>query len=207
VGEQWQQQNQGRFLDPTQQNKFFEATNGTLSQNLDPYYNNAERRATEAINNQFGARGLFNSSAAMDQNAEAIGNLEAEKANREGQYGLQRAGLLGNLAQGADVSTLGNLGAGFGAAQGSEEARRQRGQDYLSNVMGLAMPTAAMAGNAYQQMIQGDQDLMNQAMMAEMGLASTAENQAANKKQEFWSDTQNTAGLMGNVMGGMLGGK
>lgn len=207
VAEQWQQQNQGRFLDPTNQQKFYDETKGTLSQNLDPFYSNAERRATEAINQQMGSRGLFNSSAALGQNAEAIGNLEADKANREGQYGLQRAGLMGNLAGGADTSALANLGAGFGAAQAAEEAHRQRGQDYLSNLMGTAVPVMTAAGQNYGQMISGDEQLMRDAMMAELGLAGEAQGNQQRTDETGKRDVERTAGLFGNVLGGMMGGK
>lgn len=207
VAEQWQQQNQGRFLDPTQQTQFFDQTKGTLSQNLDPFYDNAKRRALETLNTQMASRGLFNSSAAIGAGNEAITNLEAEKANREGQYGLQRAGLLGQLAQGADASTLANLGAGMGAAQGAQDVRRQRGQDYLSNVMGLAMPTAAMAGATYNQMIGSDLELMKDTMMAELGLAGEAQSNQQRQDETARSDTERTAGLFGNVLGGIMGGK
>lgn len=207
VAEQWQQENQGRFLEPTQQSQFFDETKGTLSQNLDPYYDNAKRRALETLNTQMASRGLFNSSAAIGAGNEAITNLEAEKANREGQYGLQRAGLLGNLAQGADTSTLSNLGMGMGAAQTAEEMRRQRGQDYLSNVMGMAIPTATMAGQAYNQMIGSDLDLMREAMMAELGLAGESQANQQRTDETARSDTERTAGLMGNVLGGVMGGK
>jgi hypothetical protein len=207
VAEQWQQGNQQRFLDPTKQSQFFDETKGTLSQNLDPFYNNAERRALEQLNTQMASRGLFNSSAAIGAGNEAVQNLEAEKANREGQYGLQRAGLMGNLAQGADTSTLQNLGAGFGAAQTAEEAHRQRAQDYLSNLMGVAAPTMAAAAGTYNQQIGSDLDLMRDAMMAELGLAGEAQGNQQRTDETAKSDTERTAGLFGNVLGGVMGGK
>ncbi len=207
VAEQWQQQNQGRFLDPTAQQGFFDEAHGNLSQDLAPFYENAKRRALETIDTQFGSRGMFGSSAAIDRGAEAVTDLEADRANREGQYGLQRAGLLGNLAQGADTSELSNLGMGMGAAGAAQGAHRQRGRDYISDIFGMAAPTAAMAGNAYNQMIQSDQDMMTQAMMAEMGLAGEAQSNQQRTDETGKRDTERTAGLMGNVLGGMMGGK
>lgn len=207
VAEQWQQQNQGRFLGPTNQQLNYDATKGTLSQNLDPYYNNAERRASEGINQQMGSRGLFNSSAALGQNAEAIGNLEAEKANREGQYGLERAGLMGNLAGGADSSSLANLGAGFGAAQAAQGLQSGRAQNYLQNLMSTAAPVMAAAGNTYNSMIGGDEQLMRDAMMAELGLAGEAQGNQQRTDETGKRDVERTAGLFGNVLGGIAGGK
>jgi len=79
---------------------------------LDPYYDNARRKAAEQINQQMAARGLWGSSAAGDMISEANVNLGAEQANREAQYyldrlGEQRAwqGLGGDLASSADTSS------------------------------------------------------------------------------------------------------
>lgn len=207
VAEQWQQGNQQKFLAPTQQQQFYDETKGALSQNLDPYYNNAERRATEAINQQMGSRGLFNSSAALGQSAEAITNLEAEKANREGQYGLQRAGLMGSLAGGADQSTLANLGAGFSAAQTAQEDQAQRAQQFLQNVMGMAAPVSGMAANTYGQMIGSDEQLLRDAMMSELGLAGESQANQQRTDETGKKDTERTAGLFGNILGGLTGGK
>ena len=57
---------------------------------LAPYYDNAKRRAIESVNQNAAARGMFGSTVAMDQGNEAITNLEAERANREADYSLQR---------------------------------------------------------------------------------------------------------------------
>jgi hypothetical protein len=79
---------------------------------LEPYYDNAQRRASEKIRTDMASRGMLGSSATNDMNAEMITNLEAEKANREADYALARAAedrgwqtTGGNLASSADVSS------------------------------------------------------------------------------------------------------
>lgn len=86
-----------------------------LSADLAPYYQDAERRANEQINQQMAARGMFGSSAAADQGREAMVQLEAQRAKDEAQYGLQRAGELrgweqlgGQLAGQSDQQSLAN---------------------------------------------------------------------------------------------------
>jgi hypothetical protein len=81
---------------------------------LDPYYNNAEKRSTEGINQAVAARGAYGSSAANDQISRGITDLEAEKANREADYNLRRIaeqrawqGLGGQLAGQADQTSMG----------------------------------------------------------------------------------------------------
>lgn len=95
---------------------------------LDPYYDNAKRRASESINQQAAARGSYGSSAALDQNREAFTNLEAEKANREADYNLRRAaeqrgwaGLGGQLGAAAEQSQLGWMQGLGGLAMNAEE--------------------------------------------------------------------------------------
>lgn len=90
---------------------------------LDPHYDNAQRRALEAIRAQSAAAGNYGSSAFMNAGQEAIVNLRAEQANREAQYNLDRlaeqraweslGGIMGEAAsqQGLGwTQTLGDLG-------------------------------------------------------------------------------------------------
>jgi len=80
---------------------------------LDPYYNNAEKRSTEAINQAVAARGAYGSSAANDQISRGITDLEADKAKNEANYNLARLGeqrqwqgLGGQLAGQSDNNSL-----------------------------------------------------------------------------------------------------
>jgi hypothetical protein len=137
-----------------------------LSEDLAPYYTDAERRANEQINSQAASRGMFGSSYAADQGREATVNLEAQRAKDEAQYGLSRAGemrnweqLGGQLAGQADTSNLQNaqnklawttgIGSllndtsklGLSRAQGSQgllSALDQSGIDRANAMMGIA---------------------------------------------------------------------
>jgi hypothetical protein len=82
---------------------------------LEPYYANARRKASEDINRQMAARGMWGSSAAGDMIGEAMTNLGAEQANREAQYHLDRLAEQrgwqttgGTLASSADSSSRGS---------------------------------------------------------------------------------------------------
>lgn len=82
---------------------------------LDPYYENAKKRFEEELKTRMAAGGKFGGSAYMDMLSEGMQNLNAEQANREAEYNLNRlaeerswAGLGGELAQGADTSALEN---------------------------------------------------------------------------------------------------
>jgi hypothetical protein len=56
-------------------------------------------------------------------------------------------------------------------------------------------------------MMGQDLDLMQQAMMAEMGLAAEALMQDYRGQERIWSDAERSAGLLGDIFGGKLGGK
>ena len=99
---------QGNKNPPTTSNNaqgaYNEFTAGT-PQDMSSYYDTAVRKAGEGIERAFGARGMRGSSAELDQLAESGGNLRAQEARDNANYGLQRAGLAGNLASGADTSS------------------------------------------------------------------------------------------------------
>lgn len=132
---------------------------------LGGYYDNAKRRTQESIGQQAAAAGGYGSSVMQDVGAEAVGNLEAERANREADYnlrrmaeqrgweglGLQGAGMaadsqlgwaqgLGKLAFGAEEADLARNMAGISAARGlghDERSRILSGMDVASNMQTL----------------------------------------------------------------------
>jgi len=59
--------------------------------NLGAFYNRATERGLENVNAQAAARGAYGSSAALNQGTDLISNLEADRASKEAQYGLDRA--------------------------------------------------------------------------------------------------------------------
>lgn len=124
---------------------------------LDPYYARARQTAANELNNQFGSRGMFGSSAAMGQISDAFTGLGAEQANREADYALQRLGeqrawegLGGQLAGQADAMSrqenqdqLGWLTGLGGLAQAADQADLSR--------LGQGMSQAALG----QQLREG----------------------------------------------------
>lgn len=108
--------------------------------NLDPYYANARKRQTQDTNSALGARGMFNSSAALDKIAQGDATLNSQQANAEAQYGLNRASTIGNLnaiagnlARGADMSSaaqaqskLNYLTEGGNLAAGADSGKATR---------------------------------------------------------------------------------
>ncbi len=144
---------------------------------LDPYYNNAEKRSTEGINQAVAARGAYGSSAANDQISRGITDLEAEKANREADYNLRRLGeqrawqgLGGQLANQSDNIAAGQSKdeqdwAALLSKMGLDAShlgldRTNAGMDAAGNAQGFTRAR----GNDYfdQQMRMGDKmaDLM-----------------------------------------------
>ncbi len=82
---------------------------------LDGYYDVAKQRAAESIDQAAAARGNYGSSSAIDQNARAFSDLEAQKAKDEANYNLARLGEQrawqsagGQMAGQADANARGN---------------------------------------------------------------------------------------------------
>lgn len=139
---------------------------------LGAHYDNAKRRALESVGQQSAAAGGYGSSVAQDVGAEAITNLEAERANREADYALRRAAedrMYGTAsmmgASQADQNQLGwatGLGrlalgaeeAGLARELGAVAAARGLGQDEVSRLMG-GMNAAIGAQNAREGRIGG----------------------------------------------------
>lgn len=157
--------------------------------NLDPYYSHAAQVTGQRLNNQFGARGQFNSSAATDSISQAMQGLGAEQANREADYGLQRQQGITGAARGADESAL---------------AGSQNKLNYLLGGGQLALGTGAqdtqrmsaggnLAGNA-------DTSELNR-LLGGYGVESGAQNLRENR---IGTGYDRTLGL-GSLVSGLIG--
>lgn len=133
---------------------------------LDPYYEQASKRAGQDINRALAAQGLLGSAFGANKMVDAQTQLSAEQANREADFGLQQraqaaqaaqaadanrlgfVGMAADLARGADASQLARAQTGFGLAQGADAAQLARlgllgnlgaqyDQGWLSNATGL----------------------------------------------------------------------
>lgn len=206
---------------------------------LNPYYDRAKQNAANSINNQFGARGMFNSSAAMGQIGDAMSSLGAEQANREADYALRRLGEqraweglggqlagqadamsransqnelgwltgLGNIANAADMAGQNRLTQGMNSAALAQQLREGRIGDFFNRTAMIPQMMAPMAMGTYNQMIGQDLGLMDQAINMALGLGGEARNQDYRTQERIWSDAERGAGLFGNVLGGIFGGK
>ncbi len=168
---------------------------------LGAYYENAKRRSLEDINKQAAARGAYGSSAALDVGQEAVTNLEAERANREAQYNLQRLGEqraweglggqlagqqagsqlgwtqgLGQLGFGADQSRLGRQLGGQGAAGMAQGAREGRIQNAFQNLQGMGQQVSGQVLDWNNLSLGSDAALMD---AIQGGNLSVAQEQAA----------------------------
>lgn len=103
-----------------------------LSANLDPFYDNAERRAGEKLRAELAAKGMYSSSGADDQTREMLTNFEAQKAKDEAQYGIERSNaLLGWETQGGTE------------ARGVDEMSNTRSQNERDWMTALSNATTA----------------------------------------------------------------
>ena len=148
---------------------------------LDPYYQNAQRRALEGINQNAASRGAYGSSAALAGGQEAITNLAAEQANREADYHLRRMGeqrgwesLAGQLAGQQSASQLGwaqglgglglageQLGANIDAT--GQQAREGRLQNMFNNMFQREALYAPLIAGYQGDTITQDIDLLGGA--------------------------------------------
>lgn len=192
----------------------------------DPYYDRAAELAARDVNRQMTARGLGDSGAALRHIGDAVGGIRAQQAKDAMDYGLQRAGLAGQLGAGADVSAargsqdqlnwltglgglalgtdaaqLNRLNAGMNAALGAQGAQRTRGQDYFGNNMLMGSALAAPIQGIYGQQMAADQALMDQQLQAYLGYPREALNQNQYGRASSEQGLANLAGILAGASG------
>ncbi len=176
----------------------YQNVNNSQPADMSPYYQNAQRQAAEQINAQYAARGMGRSSGALDQNAEAATNLAAQEAKDNAQYGLQRGGLLGNLAASADQSSRGNNQNQLGWLTGMGNLGLGVQSADLQRLMGGANIAQGLDSNSLAHLAAG--------MTAGLG----AQNAMENRGQNFFTNNlmfgKATADPMQAIYTNMLGG-
>ncbi len=185
---------------------------------MSSYYANAGRQGTEALNKSMAAKGAYGSSAANDQQSEMLGNLAADRAKNEAQYGLQRMGLggqlasasdqssiagsandrawtlgLGGLAQGADAGRLAGLTAGQNAANSAENAGINRIGGLFNATMGLGNATSGVIGGANRDIFNNDKDLFGSGVAAGVAPYSEGAANAVGHAGQVRSDAQSSS--------------
>lgn len=122
---------------------------------LGPYYENAKKRAQESINQATAARGSYGSSSANDQTARAFTDLEADRAQKEAQYNLQR------LGEQRQWESLGGQMAG--SADSSSRAQSQDEQQWAQLLSSMGLDASQLG----LQRTNAGQDAANSAQNAQ----------------------------------------
>lgn len=251
AGEAFQAQNAGQWAAPGAAENFANQTSaqygpgntpgvsneaqGAYSQfqaqapaDIDPYYAFQRQQLNNTMNTQLAARGAYGSSYGLGQLATGQAALGAQEANANAQYGLQRASTAGNLARGADTSSLAQssnslgwlqglggiagqgenamlsrLNAGENAGLAAQGAQRNRAQDFFNNEMAMGNTYAGMQGDTYNQMFAGDEGLLENALGGRAAGASEAYNQNVNQGNAL----ADTAGAVAKGVGAYYANK
>lgn len=218
TGEQAYADNKDFWFGPTNSGDYWESVSGEFAPGsagqttlpsdagLGEYYDRAGDRTRGAINDELSSRGLFNSSAGLQQLSDASVALGAEEANRRADYmlavdaarqgweGLElgRYELGGGLSGNADRTNLAFRNSGFEAATSAQNQRRDRVQDYFSNTVAPAAILAGIAGGAYGDLFTADDQYVDGALGFETGRAAEDRNQTY-RSQENIQEGINTA--------------
>lgn len=222
VQEQFWNQNQnlwlkGAFQGPGQGEQFWNQvqgnfnTNNNLQPQFDAAYDRSRDKAVGAANQQAAARGVYGSSAALNNVGNVIGDFESNRAKAATDFALanaanQRANLgqYGNLAfqaQDAGMANrafdLGALGQAYGAAGSAQDARRARTQDAFGNTAAMAGMYMPFLQNNYDQLLGTDMSLVTGATQAGPAATAQALAQQSNNRQQISQDFSNALGIYG----------
>lgn len=190
------------------------------AQDMSAYYDNASRKASNAINRQMAARGSYGSSNAVGNLMQAETDLRAQQARDEAQYGLQRgqyelqrgqlgvsrAGLAGQLASAADASSLAGSQNERNWMSGLTDlgfANQKAGTGRFLTGLGLEQDAAdrasGMVGDTYGKEIDDQRNLLIQQLMASGMAANDAVTAANNRLAASNAQDQRTAETVGSI--------
>jgi hypothetical protein len=212
LGRQWATQNSGAFASPGSMEQYWEGVSGNYNnrpvatnraesayntfQNqrnelgelpgLDPYYERARERASADINRQLAARGGFNSSRGMGVLSDAMQGLNAEQANREADYALQRSSNALNWASG-----------GSQAASAADASSRGVAQTDLAQTLGYG----SLANNAQN----AEQNRLLTDLGVAMGLDTQEMSRLSGATQAAASSQMAREGRIGQMFDSQLG--
>lgn len=101
------------------------------------------------------------------------------------------------LANSRDQNRMQQLNSGMNAAISSQGANRQRLQDMWTQAMGMGNTMAGLSGDAYNGMFLGDSGLLDDALGAELNMATEARNRDDYDAEKFKSGLNWFSGFMG----------
>lgn len=161
---------------------------------------NAEQANREA---DFSLRSLGEKRAWEGLGGQMAGGADAQ-SNAGSQNELAWTQGLGSLAGNADQAGMYRLNSGMNAANQAQQLEQDRWQQLLGNEMAMGDRMSGMMGNAYGDMMNNDQALMEQSMNMNLGLGAEALNQDYNTSSQRKEDVMDLASLAGGFMGGGL---
>lgn len=185
--------------------KYGNGTQLPASPDLGTYYDDAERRAQEKLDQTMAARGSYGSSYAADQNSDMYAQMEADRAKNEAQYNLQRdqaqrgwLQTLGGLAQGGDNGTLSFLNAASNASHVAQESTRDRGNDAVQNTLAWGKTLSDLLGNYTSGKISADNDILDKETALNLGLPTAGLGDATYNKGMHTNDTSDVNNQVAN---------
>lgn len=208
--------NKGAFNDAqnaTASGQYWNSLQGqsNVPKDMSAYYDRQYDKGSSRINDQMAARGMFGSSAALNQQGQFAADLGAQQAKDEAAYGLQSAGLNDQIMRGAsgaaDAATSNRYGQQLQTAQSV-------GQEGLSRY-GAGLQGAGQADNAglglYGQGLQGAQ-ASDAAKTSRLGVLGQGAMNADTSRQgrtnsvydNLMGTTNDVNGLVGTSYGDML---
>jgi hypothetical protein len=108
--------------DPTAASKVFsDAFAGGVDPSMAAHYDRAVEKTGQDLNRELAAQGMMGSAFGGNAMADAVLGLRAQQAKDESDYSLKRAGLMGNLAQGADAQTNQRYATGGQLARSADQ--------------------------------------------------------------------------------------
>ena len=180
----WNSQ-QGNFAGGPQQSyaeQFYGSDPG-----LDPYYNRAYDTGSQRMNSRYAAMGVGGGSAALNADAEMMGGLKAEQANREADFRLRQATAAdtgrnqsqqtwldtmttgGKLAGAGDRGELDRRTAGANVAGGADEMTLNRNRTLFDWLFAGAGGLSNVLKGFGDPALKNDQELLEGVLQGGLG--------------------------------------
>lgn len=154
------------------------------------YYDRAVDTATDDIDSSMASRGLFNSSAALQQTSDAVGGLRAQEARDNADYRLR-----------ADDAARGWSGLELGAAG---QADSNASNLFRNDLAGSQNALSWLTGGA--NIAQGADSAELARLLGGMNIASTAQNLRGDRVNSMFNNIMAPSTFMTQFMGDQYGG-
>lgn len=163
---------------------------------LDPYYDYAQKKAAQGINDAAAARGGFNSSATLYDLGDSASYLRGQQAHEMGARAVaadtgknNRYGASFSAANADDQAHMGRVNAGESLYGNWQTAEENRLGGALTSQVGIDKDKASAIQAAYEQGAKGSQVFNLEAANAALAAAGIDPNSAAGKDALTWFAT------------------